>query len=81
MTIKCAEIFSFFNCNIKELKIPIDPSLLDESLIEDPILVAVQKYIRHPGIRKIEEIIKNNDFFYFHHKDCDKMIKVFKIRL
>ena len=66
----------FFNCIIKELNIPIDPSLLEDvSVIEDPTLAGVQKFKRRPSILKIKEIMRKNHLFYFHQEDCDQMLK------
>ena len=63
---KCAEVFNnYFNSIVKELSIPIDQKLLnDASLIDDPIIAAVQKYKRHPSILKIKEKVKNITFFF-----------------
>ena len=76
--LKCTEIFNnFLNCTIKELKIPFDPSLLEDvSMIKDPILAAVRKCKKHPSIPKIKEMIRKMTFFYLHHKDCDKMLNI-----
>ena len=62
--LKCTEIFNnFFNCTIKELKIPFDPSLLEDvSMIKDAILAAVRKCKKHPSIPKIKEMIRKMTF-------------------
>ena len=73
----CPIFNNFLNRIIKQLKIPIDPSLLEDvSISEDLILVPVLKHQRHSSIHKIKETIQKNDIFYFHHKDCNKMLTI-----
>ena len=59
MTLNALKNFNnFFNGVIYELKILVDPSLLEDvSVIKDPILVDLQKYKRHPSMHKIKETI------------------------
>ena len=64
---KCAEVFNnYFNSIVEELNILIDQNLLnDASLFDDPIIAAVHKHKRHPGILRIKgRIIKENKFTF-----------------
>ena len=64
---KCTEVFNnYFNSIVKELNIPIDQNLLnDTSIFDDPIIAAVRRYERHASILKIKKKVKNMTFFLF----------------
>ena len=45
-------------------------------MLEDSILAIVQKCKRHNIFDKIQEIIRKNDLFCFHHGGCYKMLQI-----
>ena len=41
-------------------------------MIQDPIIVAIEKYKRHPSILKIKKHIRVENYFNFKHVDNKK---------
>ena len=76
---KIAETFNkFFGNIIKNLNISINSEVLEDvSMIQDPILAAIEKYKRHPSILKKHIRIEN--YFDFKHNDDRKMAEVLKV--
>ena len=55
---------SFANV-VKNLKITINEDILSDTKdTDDPILIAIKKYKKHPSIRAIKDISKNNTFSF-----------------
>ena len=77
---KIAETFNkFFGNIIKNLNISINSEVLEDvSMIQDPIIAAIEKYKRHPSILKIKEHIRVENYFDFKHIDDKKMAEVLK---
>ena len=71
---KIAETFSKFYGNmIKNLNIFINSEVLEDvSMIQDPIIAAIEKYKRHPSILKIKKQIRIENYFDFKHIDDKK---------
>ena len=70
---------NYFNSIVKELNITIEQNLSnDASISDDPIVVAVRKYKRHPSILKINEKAKKYDHLSFYHVNINKMLKIFQ---
>ena len=71
---KIAETFSKFYGNmIKNLNIFINSEVLEDvSMIQDPIIAAIEKYKRHPSIPKIKKQIRIENYFDFKHIDDKK---------
>ena len=61
-----ANIFNEFFANVvKNLNITINEDILsDTKAIDDPVLKAIEKYKKHPSIRAIKDISKNNTFSF-----------------
>ena len=61
---KVANIFNEFFANVvKILNIRINEDILSDTKgIDDPVLIAIRKYKRHPSIRAIQNTSKNNTF-------------------
>ena len=61
-----ANIFNEFFANIvKKLNITINEDILSDTKgIDDPVLIAIEKYKKHPSIRAIKDISKNNTFSF-----------------
>ena len=78
---KIAETFNkCFGNIIKNLNIPINNDVLkDVSMIQDPIIAAIEKYKRHPSILKIKKQIGIENYFDFKHIDDKKWQKYPKI--
>ena len=68
---KIAETFNkFFGNIIKNLNIPINSDVLEDvSIIQDPIIAAIEKYKRNPSILKIKKQIRIENYFDFKHID------------
>ena len=64
---KIAETFNkFFGNIIKNLNIPINSDVLEDvSIIQDPIIAAIEKYKRNPSILKIKKQIRIENYFDF----------------
>ena len=62
-----AKIFNNFFVNaVKTLNITMDPNFIsDTSNIQDPVLMAVEKYQNHPSILKIKEVHGETNHFSF----------------
>ena len=77
---KIAETFDkFFENIIKNLNISINIEVLEDvSMIQDPIIAAVEKYKRHPSILKIKKQIRIENYFDFTHIVDKKMAEVLK---
>ena len=71
---KIAETFNrFFGNIIKNLNISINSEVLEDvSMIQDPIIAAIEKYKRHPTILKIKKQIRIENYFDFKHIDDKK---------
>ena len=71
---KIAETFNkIFRNIIKNLNISINSEVLEDvSMIQDPIVAAIEKYKRHPSILKIREHIRVENYFDFKHIDDKK---------
>ena len=65
--IEVAKIFNDYFANaFKSLNISMDPKFIsDTSNIQDPVLIAMEKYKIHPSILKIKEAYGNNNDFSF----------------
>ena len=48
----------------------------DISMIQNPIIAAIEKYKRHPCILKIRKHIRAENYFDFKHIDDKKMAEV-----
>ena len=61
-----ANIFNEFFANVvKNLNITINEDILsDTKAIDDPVLIANKKCKKHPSIRAIKDISKNNTFSF-----------------
>ena len=59
-----ANIFNAFFANVKNLNIINEDILSDTKGIDDPVLIAIEKYKKHPTIRAIKDISKNNTFSF-----------------
>ena len=61
-----ANIFNEFFANVvKNLNITINEDILSDTKgIDDPVLIAIEKYKKHPSIRAIKDISKNNTFSF-----------------
>ena len=55
-----------------------DEILKDVSMIQDPIIAAIEKYKRHPSILKIKKEVRIKNYFDFKHIDDQKMTEVLK---
>ena len=68
---KIAETFNkFFGNKIKNLNIPINSDVFEDvSIIQDPIIAAIEKYKRNPSILKIKKQIRIENYFDFKHID------------
>ena len=77
---KIAETFNKFCGNIiKNLNISINSEVLEDvSMIQDPIIAAIEKYKRHPSILKIKKQIRIENYFDFKHIDVKKMAEILK---
>ena len=71
---KIAETFNKFFVNIiKNLNISIKSEVLqDVSMIQDPIIAAIEKFKRHLSILKIKMHISVENYFDFKHIDDKK---------
>ena len=71
---KIADTFNnFFSNIIKNLNISINSEVLEDvSMIQDPIIAAIEKYKRHPSILKIKKHIRVENYFDFKHIDNKK---------
>ena len=66
----------FFGNIIKNLNIPINNEVLEDvSMIQDPIIAAIEKYRRHPSIVKIKKQTGIENYFDFKHIDDKKWQK------
>ena len=74
---KIAETFNkFFGNIIKNLNISINSEVLEDvSMIQDPIIAAIEKYKRHPSILKIKKHIRVESYFDFKHIDDKKWLR------
>ena len=55
----------FFASVVKNLNITINEDILSDTKgIDDPVLIAIEKYKKHPSIRAIKDISKNNTFSF-----------------
>ena len=72
---KIAEAFNNFFGNImKDVNIYINSEILEDvSMIQDPIITAIEKYKRHPSIFKIRKHIRVENYFDFKYIDDKKM--------
>ena len=71
--------FKFFGNIIKKLNISIDSKVLgDVSMIQDPIIAAIEKYKQHPSILTIRKHIRVENYFDFKYIDDKKMAEVLK---
>ena len=77
---KIADTFNkLFGIMIKNLNIPISSKVVEDvSIIQDPIIAAIEKYKRHPSILKIKKQIRIENYFDFQHIDDKKMAEVLK---
>ena len=77
---KIAETFNkFFGNIIKNLNISINSEVLEDvSMIQDPIIAAIEKYKRRPSILKIKKQIRIENYFGFKHIDDKKMAEILK---
>ena len=77
---KIAETFNkFFGNIIKNLNISINSEVLEDvSMIQDPIIAAIEKYKRHPSMLKIKKKVRVKNYFDFKHIDDKKMAEVLK---
>ena len=72
----------FFGNIIKNLNIPINNEVLEDvSMIQDPIIAAIEKYRRHPSIVKIKKQTGIENYFDFKHIDDKKWQKYPKIKI
>ena len=75
----CQEIAETFNTFFKNavinLKIPSPTEHLNVSNEQDPVLVSIEKYSKHPSILKIKEIVKNGPVFTFSETTLDNILK------
>ena len=68
-----------FSETMKNLNISINSEVLEYvSIIQDPIIAAIEKYKRHPGILKIRKRIRVENYFDFKHIDNKEMAEVLK---
>ena len=51
----------------------------DVSIIQDPIIAAIEKYKRRPSILKIKKHVRVENYFDFKHIDDKKMAEVLKV--
>ena len=64
---------------IKDLNIPVISEVLEEvSVIQNPIIGAIEKYKRHPSILKIKEKIRIENYFDFKHIDDKNIAEVLR---
>ena len=76
---KIAGFFSFFD-NIKNINISINTEVLDDvSMMQDPIITAIEKYKGHPSVLKIRKHIRVENYFDFKHIDDKKWQRYQKI--
>ena len=62
---------------MKNLDISINSKVLEDvSMIQDPVIAAIQKYKRHSSILKIKKHIRAENYFDFKHIDDKKMAAV-----
>ena len=78
---KIVETFNkVFGKIMKILNIFIDSKVLENvSIIQDPIIAAIEKYKRHPGILKINKHIRVEHYFDFKHIDDKNWPRYYKI--
>ena len=71
-----ANIFNeFFASVVKNLKITINEDILSDTKgIDDPVLIAIEKYKKHPSIRASKDISKNN-LFSFQNVSHEEALK------
>ena len=62
---------------MKNLDISINSEVLEDvSMIQDPVITAIQKYKRHSSILKTKKHIRIETYFDFKHIDDKKMAAV-----
>ena len=68
-----------FECCCMHLDISINLKALgDVTMMQDPVIAAIEKYKQHPCILKIKQLIRTENYFHFKLIDDEKMAEKLK---